>query len=142
MSAIAPEPPPIELDLVREAFDRTAVGLAVITPEGVFREVNRAFCAITGYERDDVLGRQETEVRNALQPHEYYDELLAVAQREGYWSGTSWARRRNGSVYREWRSIRAVRSPEGVVTHWVHVFYEVTGQRGESAPGMNPAAPA
>ena len=38
----------LELELVREAFDRTAVGLVVVSPEGVFRHVTRAFCEMTG----------------------------------------------------------------------------------------------
>ena len=51
--------------------------------------------------------------------------LAAIVQRDGYWSGTTWARRKSGSVYREWRSIRAVRDQAGKVTHYVVVFYEV-----------------
>jgi hypothetical protein len=46
-------------------------------------------------------------------------------QREGYWSGTTWSKRRNGSVYREWRSVRAVKDAAGRVTHYVSVFYEL-----------------
>ena len=92
---------------------------------------------MTGHARDDVLGRGESEVRSALQPREYYEDMHDVVRREGYWSGTSWTRRTNGSVYREWRSVRAVRNPEGSVLYHVHVFYEVNGQRGEKGTGIN-----
>jgi hypothetical protein len=63
-------------------------------------------------------------------------------QRDGYWSGTSWNRRRNGTVYREWRSIRAARDAAGAVTHYVHVFYEVGAPRNGLAvtPQGNGAA--
>jgi PAS domain S-box-containing protein len=57
MSAIARDPPRLDFDLVREAFDRTSVGLVVITPEGVFRQVNKAFCDITGYSREELEGQ-------------------------------------------------------------------------------------
>ena len=53
-------------------------------------------------------------------------------QREGYWSGTTWSRRKDGSVYREWRSVRAVREAGGAVTHYVNVFYEVSAGRGKT----------
>ena len=56
-------------------------------------------------------------------------------QRDGYWSGTTWSKRRNGSVYREWRSVRAVRESGGSVTHYVHVFYEVAGKGAEPSAG-------
>src|SRR5262249_13791585 len=37
------------------SFARAAVGLAVTDPDGRFRQVNRAFCAITGYSESDLL---------------------------------------------------------------------------------------
>jgi hypothetical protein len=64
------------------------------------------------------------------------DEVYAAVQRDGYWSGTAWKRRKNGSVYREWRSVRAVRQDgarrSGPITHYVHVFCEV-GAPGSQA---------
>ena len=48
-------------------------------------------------------------------------------------SGTTWARRKNGSVYREWRSIRAVKDAAGTLTHYVIVFSEVGAQRSQRA---------
>jgi diguanylate cyclase (GGDEF)-like protein/PAS domain S-box-containing protein len=57
LSAVADGSRTLELELVREAFERTAVGLVVITPEGVFRHVNRAFCEMTGYTREEVEGQ-------------------------------------------------------------------------------------
>jgi diguanylate cyclase (GGDEF)-like protein/PAS domain S-box-containing protein len=56
MSAVALETTRLEFDLIREAFDRTAVGLVVVGPDGVFKQVNRAFCDITGYAREELEG--------------------------------------------------------------------------------------
>ena len=57
MSAVADSPRHLELELVREAFERTAVGLVVISPEGIFRHVNHAFCEMTGYSREELEGQ-------------------------------------------------------------------------------------
>src|SRR5260221_840684 len=100
--------------------------------------VNRAFCDITGYTRSDVLGRPERDIRNALQPPEFYDEVYAAVQRDGYWSGTTWSKRKNGSVYREWRSVRAVRDDARATTHYVSVFYEVGAPKSSSQASGNP----
>jgi PAS domain S-box-containing protein len=100
--------------------------------------VNKAFCDITGYTRTDVLGQPEKAIRNALQPPEFYDEVYAAVQREGYWSGTTWCRRKNGSVYREWRSVRVVRDEAGANTHYVSVFYEVGAPKSSSQLAGNP----
>ena len=75
--------------------------------------------------RDEVLGQSEKATRSGLSPEEFYDDAYAAVLRDGYWSGTTWSRRKNGAVYREWRSVRSVKDASGAVTHYVHVFYEV-----------------
>jgi PAS domain S-box-containing protein len=111
--------------LAAHALEGMTEAIMITAADGTVVTVNRAFAEITGYTRDDVLGHSESEIRNALQPPDFYDELYAIVRRDGYWSGTTWSRRRNGSVYREWRSVRAVKDASGNVTHYVIVFYEV-----------------
>jgi len=119
--------------LAAHAFEGMTEAILITAADGTIVTVNRAFSELTGLPRDDVLGLNEREIRNALQPPEFYDEVHAAVARDGYWSGTTWARRKNGSVYREWRSVRAVRGPGGTVTHHVMVFYEVGAQKAKEA---------
>ena len=57
MSAIAKEPSRIDVDLIREAFDRTPVGLVVISPDGIVRLVNRALAEMMGRPRQAIEGQ-------------------------------------------------------------------------------------
>lgn len=115
--------------LAAHALEGMTEAIMITAADGTIVTVNRAFCELTGYTRDDVLGEPEKSVRNALQPPEFYDEILATVQEEGYWSGTTWSRRKNGSVYREWRSVRAVKETDRI-THYVMLFYEVGSAQG------------
>jgi len=115
--------------LAAHALEGMTEAIEITAADGTIVTVNKAFSEITGYSRDEALGRHESEFRNALQPPTYYDELNATVLRKGYWSGTTWSRRKNGVVYREWRSVRAVRDPSGRITHFVAVFYEVGASR-------------
>ncbi len=118
--------------LAAHAFEGMTEAIAITASDGTIVTVNKAFVELSGFTRDDVLGHHERVIRNALQPPEFYDEVNRAVSKDGYWSGTTWARRKNGSVYREWRSIRAVKDASGQVTHYVIVFSEVGGQRTQS----------
>jgi PAS domain S-box-containing protein len=123
--------------LAAHALEGMTEGIMITAADGTIVTVNRAFCEITGHTRDEVLGLSEKAVRSGMQPPEFYDQVYAAVHRDGYWTGTAWKRRKGGSVYREWRSVRAVRqdgaSRSGQVTHYVHVFYEVGAPGSEQA---------
>jgi PAS domain S-box-containing protein len=125
--------------LAAHALEGMTEAIRITAADGTILTVNRAFCALTGFKRDDILGQPEKTIRNALQPPGFYDEVYATVLREGYWSGTTWARRANGAVYREWRAIRAVRDAGGAIMHYVTVASEVGAQRPHvdaSNPGL------
>jgi PAS domain S-box-containing protein len=115
--------------LAAHALEGMTEAIMITAADGTIVTVNRAFTELTGHAREDVLGQPEKSVRNALQPTEFYDEIAAIVQRDGHWSGTTWSRRKNGSVYREWRSVRAVKETDKI-THYVMLFYEVGAAQG------------
>jgi len=122
--------------LAGHALEGMTEAIIITGADGVVQTVNRAFCDITGYAREEVVGQPEKAMRNGVQPPEFYDDIYATVAREGHWSGTKWSRRRNGAVYREWRSIRAVRDAEGATTHYVIVFFEARSARHGDDPHL------
>ena len=65
----------------RAVFDQAAMGVARVSPEGRFLEINDRYCAITGYSRDDLLHLTFQEITHP-------DDLEAdVAQAEALLAG-------------------------------------------------------
>ena len=58
MSAVAKDPSRIDVELIREAFDRTPVGLVVTSPDGVVRLVNRALAEMTNVYQPSADGKR------------------------------------------------------------------------------------
>ncbi len=130
MSAVAQGPPRIELELVREAFERTAVGLTVITPDGVLRQVNRAFCAITGYGREELEGRTLlgiTHPEDAASDEETLRRIRAGLDAPGTVE-QRYVRKDGGEVWVR-RSVAVVRDESGEPRFVVAALVDLTEQR-------------
>jgi PAS domain S-box-containing protein len=119
-----------QLEVAALAFERMAEGMVITNAAGRILSVNQSYSRITGYASDEVVGRQESEFRAAMQPQTFYDEIYAEVLRSGRWDGTTWCRRRDGTVYREWRSVSAVRDADERITHYVTLFRELDGHGG------------
>jgi PAS domain S-box-containing protein len=115
-----------KLAIQANVFENMAEAMMIIAADGTILSINRAFTAVTGYGAEEVCGKSETEFRTALQPPEYYDEIHRALERQGYWTGTSWCRRKDASIYREWRNISAIRDAGGRTTHYVVFFADVS----------------
>ena len=110
--------------IAAHALEGMTQALMITAGDGTILSVNRAFTETTGRSADEVVGHPEKMFRSPLVRFGFFDDAFAAALRKGHWSGTSSSARKNGAVFREWRSIRAVRDAAGTVTHYVHVFYE------------------
>lgn len=118
-----------QLEVAAHAFERMAEAIVITAADGRILTVNRAYTLITGFAAAEVVGQPEADFRCAMQPAEFYDELYAEVERSGHWSGMTWSRRRDGTLYREWRSVSAVRDAEGRLTHFVALFRELDGNK-------------
>ncbi|HET6264442.1 MAG TPA: EAL domain-containing protein [Usitatibacter sp.] len=130
MSAVANETARAEFDLAREAFDRTAVGLVVITPEGIFRTVNRAFCTILGYPADELEGqsfKRFTHPDDIVRDEELLHEIRSGADPQGA-VDKRFLRKGGGEVWVR-RSATVVRDAGGQPRFVVGAFVDLTEQR-------------
>ncbi|MEX2498440.1 MAG: PAS domain S-box protein [Wenzhouxiangellaceae bacterium] len=54
-----------EVNRLARAFEHSAAGIALQSPDGVWLEVNPAFCDMVGYGRDELVGKSFTGITHA-----------------------------------------------------------------------------
>ena len=114
-----------ELRIAAIAFESQS-GMTVTDRHGVILRVNRAFTSLTGYAREEVLGKTLAILRSGRHSPEFYRQMWATISEKGYWQGQIWNRRKNGRIYAEWLTITAVTASDGSVTHYVGTFSDIT----------------
>ena len=117
-----------ELRLAATAFE-TNEAIIITDAEGVILRVNNAFCAITGYARDELIGRNPRLMKSNYQDAEFYRHLWQALLETGVWQGEICNRRKNGDIYPAWLTITAVKDDTDRTTHYVGTFTDVSARK-------------
>jgi diguanylate cyclase (GGDEF)-like protein/PAS domain S-box-containing protein len=91
--------------------------------------VNKAFCDITGYMAEEVLGQNPNILRGEKKPEAFYKEMWAAIFRDGAWSGEMLDKRKNGELFPASLTITAVTNSDNVLTHYVGSFFDTTERK-------------
>lgn len=120
------------LKLASSVFASAAEGIIITDPNGTILEVNKAFVAITGYTRKEIIGKNPRILQSGRQDAKFYAQMWKSLKDTGRWQGEIWNRRKNGEIYPEWLTISACteqKGPEKRVTHYVAVFTDITQRK-------------
>ncbi len=117
------------LRLAASVFTHAREGILITDPEGSIVDVNDAFCRITGYAREEMLGRSPATLKSGRQGREFYAAMWRRLAEHGHWSGELWNRRKDGTEYAEHLTISAVRDEAGNTRHYVGLFSDITAQK-------------
>ena len=111
------------------AFAAMAEGAVITDAAGDILWVNDAFCRISGYARDEVIGRNPRLLKSGLHAIDFYQQLWAQLRDAGHWRGEIWNRRKNGEVFPEDLSIQALRGPDGRIRRYISIFSDITQRK-------------
>ncbi|MGD9810925.1 MAG: PAS domain S-box protein, partial [Sphingobium sp.] len=117
-----------EQRLAAVAFE-TRGAILVTDPQGVILRVNRAFCELTGYRAEELIGRNPRILKSGRQNAEFYRRMWDRLLETGHWEGELWNLDRAGKPYPQWQSISAVRDDRGAIAYFVAHITDLTERR-------------
>ena len=119
-----PDQVPLQLlaQAVEQAFNSVLITDAQPGPHGPrILYVNAAFCALSGYSTEELIGQTPHILQGPLSDREVLAELRQCMQEERFFHGSTVNYRKDGSPYWvEW-NISPIRDGAGTVTHFVSV---------------------
>lgn len=115
-----------ELRFAERVFQSTTEGILVTDAAGSIVAVNPAFETITGYRREDAIGRNPRLLKSGRHDEAFYRDIWRSVNSLGQWRGELWNRRKSGEIYPEWLTVSVVRDHADAITHYVAVFSDIS----------------
>jgi diguanylate cyclase (GGDEF)-like protein/PAS domain S-box-containing protein len=115
-----------QLRLAASVFQHAQEGIMITDAEGHILDVNPAFTTLTGYARDEVLGRNPSLLQSDRHAPEFFQHMWSTLNESGSWRGEVWNRKKNGELFAELLAITAVPSVADAPGYFVGVFSDIT----------------
>lgn len=107
--------------------------VVITDKDNLIVEVNPKFERMTGYGRDDVLGKNPSLSKSNRHGKDFYRRMWAHIIEHNHWEGEVWDRKKDGSVYPKWLRIDRFSDEHGDNLFYLAVFHELNeeGQNEE-----------
>lgn len=115
--------------IMLRAVEQSNVGIQITDTEGVIQYVNPKFSQITGYERDEVIGRTSAVLKSGFNPDEDYRNLWETISDGKDWQGELYNRKKSGELYWDATLISPIKDTHGSITHFVAIREDVTERK-------------
>jgi PAS domain S-box/diguanylate cyclase (GGDEF) domain len=112
--------------LVSQVFLYADESIFITNPQGLIIETNPAFTRTTGYEREEVLGKNPAFLQSGRHDSAFYSRLWETVMEQGHWSGEVWNRRKNGEIYPDKLTVSVVRNDDGTTLSFVCISSDIS----------------
>ncbi len=108
------------------ALERTADAIMITDRDRYIEYVNPSFERLTGYSKEEAIGKKTYFLRSGLHDKKFYDELWGVIGKGNVYRGTLVNRKKDGTLYHEQKTISPLRDAKGVITHFISAGHDIS----------------
>lgn len=108
------------------AIISAAEAIVLTDARGIIQYVNPAFERLTGFTKDEAVGRDLHILDSGKQDASYYREMREALQRDGVWTGRLVNKKKDNSYYQEECTYSSVKEPDGTIINYVCIKRDIT----------------
>ena len=118
-----------ELRKLSLAIEQSPESIVITNLNAEIEYINDAFVQISGYHREDLIGKNPRVLQSGKTPEATYIAMWDLLKQGLPWKGEFINKRRDGSEYVEFANITPLRQADGRITHYVAVKDDVTEKK-------------
>ena|GEM_PF-6290734 len=111
------------------AIEQSPVSIFITDLAGKIEYANHAFTKMTGYELDEVLGKNPRLLKSGKTPVMTYHEMWTTLANGTNWKGELINRCKNGSEYIALSTLSAIKETNGTTRHYLAVEEDITERK-------------
>jgi len=111
------------------AIEQCAETVIITDKSGTIEYVNPRFSEVTGFSREEAIGRNPRLLKSGYQSPAFYEDFWKTLTAGNTWHGEMVNRRKDGSVYTDELHVAPVRDSNGKITHFISNQMDVTERR-------------
>lgn len=118
-----------KLQLSSQVFSDTHEGIIITNSNKLIVDVNPAFCQVTGYSRENVIGKNPRILSSGKQDQQFYIDMWQNINEHGHWQGEVWNRKKCGELYAELLTISVLKDNYDNTVNYVGMFTDITSSK-------------
>lgn len=115
--------------ILSSAFEAAAHGIILTDTAAKILFANRAFCLMTGYNAQEILGQTPSFLKSGEHEAGFFQSLWETILSGRVWQGELINRRKDGTHYCEEMTITPVRCGDGEISHFLAVKQDITRRK-------------
>jgi PAS domain S-box-containing protein len=129
-----------EVAELREMINEYAI-VSAADPKGRITEVNNAFCKISGYSREELIGQDHRIVNSGYHPKTMWVEVWKSLAEGRPWQGEICNRAKDGSIYWVDSIIAPFKGADGRIEKFVSIRNDITAAKRAQATASHLGRP-
>ena len=121
---------PVDLTaILHSVYAGSLDGIIVSDPETTIIDVNDAYCEMTGYARQELIGKKTNVIRAGVTPKQTFVEMWQNLNTKGRWVGELINRRKEGDLWWSYISITKITDSHGNPVAYVGIARDITERK-------------
>ncbi len=122
-----------ELRKLTLAVEQSPNSIVITDTDANIEYVNENFVKLTGYSRDEVIGKNPRILQSGRTSKAIYRDMWAHLARGEAWQGELYNKRKDGSEYIESVQISPVRQADGQISHYLAIKENISEKKNAEA---------